>query len=422
MARIDDISDTPRALDDIKVVEIPAFDRIPMLGAAMATKSFADFGAEVIKVEPARTGAFERRLGPFRDELPDPETGGLHLFLNTNKLGVTLDLERPRAQQMLFAMLENADIVLNPNRASVNARLGIEWRTLVKRFPRLIAVSVTSFPIDSSYGDLEGGDLVATQMSGVGFETPWNQVTNLKNEPPLKLGGRQADYLAGYTAAASAMCAWFARKRTGLGQHVETSYWLAMASMIRPDFGIYSHEAENSPGFVRLKTREKAGVPWVYPAADGWVSFSAATERFWQGAKIAMNNPEWMQAEALSTPLGRIANLDAIEAGVMDWLSNITRDEAFKRAQAQHVPCFPVSTPTEVAENPQYKHRKFFVDHEHPAAREVTMPGAPCLMTLTPWRIVRGAPRIGEHNQAIFGKRLGIADSELARLREEGTI
>ena len=82
--------------------------------AAMAGKAFADFGAEVIKVEPPRTGAQERALGPFHDEMPDPETGGVHLYLNTNKLGVTLDL-KSRGRDLLFELLESADIVLNPN-------------------------------------------------------------------------------------------------------------------------------------------------------------------------------------------------------------------------------------------------------------------------------------------------------------------
>jgi crotonobetainyl-CoA:carnitine CoA-transferase CaiB-like acyl-CoA transferase len=418
----DEYVEPRRALDDLKVVELPSFDTMPFLAAAMAAKSFADFGAEVVKVEPPRLGSKERSLGPFRDEMPDPETGGLHLYLNTNKLGVTLDIQHPRGRDLLFDLLASADIVFNPNRPAVNGKLGIDWPTLIARFPKLIVVSVTFFGADSPYKDLRGGDLVATHMSGVGFETPWHQVTDPHNQPPLKLGGRQSDYLAGYTAAAAAMCAIYGRKVTGSGQHVDVSQWLAMVSMIRPNLGFYSHEAHDSASFRRIFARHKSAAQWVYPCKDGWVSFSAATDRFWNGAKKAMDNPEWMNADFFQTIVGRTAHIDAIEAGVMDWLADRTRNEAFEKSQAEHVPCFPVHSPAEVAQNPQYKARRFFVDHDHPTAKEVRLPGAPCKFSRTPWRIVRGAPRLGEHNREVLGGRIGLSDAELAALSEERII
>jgi len=219
---------------------------------------------------------------------------------------------------------------------------------------------MTFFGAESRYKNLRGGDLVATHMSGVGYETPWHQVTDLPNEPPLKLGGRQSDYLTGYTAAAAAMCALYSRNANGAGQHVDVSQWLAMVSMVRPNIGFYSHEARDSASFQRLYARRKTSGQWVYPCKDGWVSFSAGTERFWRGAKKAMGNPEWMDVDLFQTVLGRVAHIDAVEAGVIDWLSSHTRSEAFEKAQAEHVPCFPVHTPAEVASNEQYEARRFF--------------------------------------------------------------
>ncbi len=405
MASFEPLQEPPRALEGLKVVELPCLDTMPFLAASMAAKSFADFGAEVVKVEPRRTGSMERALGPFRDEMPDPETGGLHLYLNTNKLGVTIDLEDRRGREQALDLLAAADIVFNPNRPEVNEKLGIDWRTLTARFPKLIVVSITFFGAESPYRNLRGGDLVATHMSGVGYETPWHQVTDPPNQPPLKLGGRQSDYLTGYTAAAAAMCALYSRKTNGAGQHADVGQWLSMISMIRPNIGFYSHEAPDSASFKRLSSRQKTAGQWVYPCKDGWVSFSALTERFWRGAKKAMGNPEWMDSELFDNILSRTAHIDAIEAGVIDWLSTQTRTEAFEKAQAEHVPCFPVYSPGEVAGNEQYKARKFFIDLDHPAAREVRMPGAPCKFARTPWRIVRGAPMLGEHNQKILQNR-----------------
>ncbi|MGH7949688.1 MAG: CoA transferase, partial [Candidatus Binataceae bacterium] len=166
----------------------------------------------------------------------------------------------------------------------------------------------------------------------------------------------------------------------------------------------------------------KAGAQWVYPCKDGWVSFSGATDRFWRGAKRAMGNPEWAENELFNTILGRAANVDAIEAALMDWLTTQTRDEAFRKAQAEHTPCFPVYSPAEVAENEQYRARRFFVDHDHPAAGHVRMPGAPCDFSATPWRIRRGAPRLGEHNQRVYRERLAIDDAQLRALAAEQVI
>jgi crotonobetainyl-CoA:carnitine CoA-transferase CaiB-like acyl-CoA transferase len=256
----------------------------------------------------------------------------------------------------------------------------------------------------------------------VGHETPINQVTDPPNQPPLKAAGRQADYLAGFTAAGAAMCAVFHRGRTGKGQHVDVSQWLAMVSMVRPSIGVFTHDAPGAPYYDKLTRRYKTGMPWVYPCKDGWVSFSAIPERFWHGTKRAMGNPEWAESEIFKTQLERAHHADAVEAGLLSWFSEHGKEEIFKRAQAQHVPCFPVYSPAEVANNEQYRARGFFVEHEHPAARDVRMPGAPYMFSKTPWRIRRGAPRLGEHNREILCGRLKVAEREFAKLAEQGVI
>ncbi len=121
------------------------------------------------------------------------------------------------------------------------------------------------------------------------------------------------------------MCALFQRKRTGKGQHVDTSSWLAMVSMFRPAVGIHTHESADAPYGVRIRTRAKLGLPWVYPCKDGWVSFSPITERFWKGTKTAMGNPEWAETELFSTFISRATHHDAVEASLIDWLSHVPK-------------------------------------------------------------------------------------------------
>ncbi|HKV55984.1 MAG TPA: CoA transferase, partial [Candidatus Binataceae bacterium] len=404
------------ALDGIRAVELPCFDPMPYFATAMAGKLLADHGAEVIKVEPPGIGAGERRWGPFRGEERNPETNGLHLYLNTNKLGVTLDLGDARDREHLCKLLENADLLFNPNPPALNERLGLDWRTLTARLPRLTVVSMTWFGADSPYRNRRAGDLVATHMSVVGHGTPMQQVTDPGSQPPLRLAGRQADYVTGYTAASAALCALLARGQDRLGMHVDVSQWLAMAQMCRPEISIYSHEAPDAPYRQRLLIRKKSSIQYMFPCRDGWVSFGLATNRHWRGTKKMMGNPEWAESEMFSTLEGRLGNSDALEAVLTEWLSQYTREEVFKLAQEQHVPSFPVNSPAEVARNPQYAARGYFVDCAHPVAGKLRMPGAPMIFSRTPWRLRRPAPRLGEHNTKILGERLGLKPSEVEEI------
>jgi crotonobetainyl-CoA:carnitine CoA-transferase CaiB-like acyl-CoA transferase len=409
------------ALDGIKVVELPCFDPMPFFAAAMAGKLLADFGAEVIKIEPPRVGATERRWGPFRGEERNAETNGLHLYLNTSKLGVTIDLGDSAGRAHLFKLLADADVLFNPNLPALNERLGLDWRALTGRFPRLTVVSTTFFGAESAYRSRRGGDLVATQMGVVGYGTPMQQVTDPASQPPLRLAGRQSDYISGYTAAAAALCALLARKNDdAMGMHVDVSQWLAMAQMCRPELGIHSHEAPDAPYRKRLLIRKKTSIQYMFPCKDGWVSFGLATNRHWRGTKRMMGNPEWAESEMFNTFEGRLENSDALEALLIEWLSHFTREEIFQLAQAEHVPSFPVNSPAEVAGNVQYAARGYFVDCAHPGAGRIRMPGAPIRFSRTPWRLGRPAPRLGQHNAEILGGRLGLAPQEVEQIARTG--
>ncbi|HEY2104463.1 MAG TPA: CoA transferase [Candidatus Binataceae bacterium] len=410
------------ALDDLRIIELPCFDPMPYFAAAMAGKTLAEFGAEVIKIEPPGIGAQERHRGPFAGDHPNPETGALHLFLNANKLGVTLDLTQARGRKLLLDLLAQTDVLFNPNAESFNQATGLDCPSLARRFPRLVAVSMGFFPFDSPYRNLRGGDLVANHMSGISYETPYNQVTDPANEPPLKLGGRQSDYLTGYTAAASAMAALAARTRTGSGQHVDICQWMAMVSMIRHNIGMLSHDAPDAPAYQRIMSRTKVNLQWVYPCRDGWVAMRPTTDKFWAGTMRMMDHPQWAQGDLFATEQARLENSDGVEAGMMSWLAEHDKQEIFLKAFAQRIPVFPVYNPREVAHNEQYAARGFFVDCDHPMAGRVRMPGASYRSSRAPAAVRAPAPTLGEHNRAVYCGRLGLDSDQFDRLIREEVI
>ena len=405
-----------QALAGLRIIELPSLDPIAYFAAAFGAKLFADLGATVIKVEPPE-GALERGRGPFKDGIVNRESGGLHLYLNTSKLGVTIDFDAADAGERLGNLLAAADIVLNPNRASVCDRLGIGYQSLVARFPRLIVVSMGWFGIDSPYRDLRGADLIAAAMSAVAYGTPFNQVTDPPNQPPLKPAGRQADYLTGYTAVDAALSAVFDRERTGRGQHVDANQLLAMVNMVRPEIGVHSHEAPDAPYYRRLTTRGKLAMPYVAPCRDGWISFTGWPERFWPRAKKVMGYPAWAEEERFSTMGARLVNAAALETAQGAWLAKHDKSEIFELAQREKIPCFPINSPAEVVNNEQYRARRFFVTCQSPEGGAVTMPGAPFILSATPWRIGRPAPRLGEHNREIFEERAAATSDSYASER-----
>jgi crotonobetainyl-CoA:carnitine CoA-transferase CaiB-like acyl-CoA transferase len=410
------------ALDDLKVVELPMLDPMPFFAASFAAKAMAELGAEVLKIEPPEIGAQDRHYGPIGRCGPESETRALHLYLDCNKLSATLDITKPRGRELLMRILGDADVVFNPNPPPLNDRFGLAWLKLCASFPRLVVVSTTFFGADSRYREFRGGDLVATEMSAVGYETPFNQVTDPANQPPLRAAERQADYMTGYTASAVAMAALQGRKRTGKGQHVDVSQWLAMVSSIRINVGELTHDSPRSGMHRRLFVRRKTNAGWIYPCRDGYITYRNHPENFWQGTVRMLGNPEWTREPLFADEISRLRNSDALDAILTSWFMEFTKEEIFERGQAEGVPCFPVYNVREVAENRQYKARDFFLECDHPIARRFKMPGPAYRMSRTPGVVRRPAPRLGQDNAMVFRERLGLTGDEFTALQSEGVI
>jgi crotonobetainyl-CoA:carnitine CoA-transferase CaiB-like acyl-CoA transferase len=221
---------------------------------------------------------------------------------------------------------------------------------------------------------------------------------------------------------AAAMAVLHGRKRSGKGQHIDVSQWLAMVSTIRINVGEISHDTPKSGMYRRLQVRRKTGAGWIYPCRDGYISFRNNPENFWEGTVRMLGNPEWTREPLFATELDRLRNSDALDAMLIDWFTQYGKEEIFRLAQAQGVPCFPLYNVREVAENGQYQVRGFFQQCEHLLAGRFKVPGPPYQMSRTPARVTTPAPRLGEHNAAIYRERLGLSESELSALQSEGVI
>ena len=403
-----------RALSDLKVVEWGEFISAPYCG-----KLLADLGAEVIKVEDPCGGDTSRRYGPFPHDVPHHERSGLFLYLNTNKLSVTLDTHSVAGARLFKELLVTADILVENHPPAQLLQLGLDYEYLKECNRRLIVTSITPFGQTGPYRDLKGCDLTCFHLAGLAFVNPSGGVDDIDAQPPLRGPANQADFLGGLSAAVATMSAVFAVEKTGTGQHIDISQQEALASMIRRNLGDFSYEGLIK---MRLKGTQPTSESVLGQCRDGAFYALCNTDRFWANWLEVMGNPDWAASELFESRGARRENWDAAKAMIEDWAKDQNLDEVVDAASEKRVPCMPVNSVKGSVNSRLFAARDYFAEVDHPQAGRVKYPGAPYKLSGTPWAVAQPAPLLGQHNEEIYCKRLGYSKEDLARMRATGVI
>ena len=381
------------ALDDLRIIELAEGVAGPYCG-----KLFADLGADVIKVEPPG-GDRARRAGPFKDGKPNPEGSGLFLYLNTNKRGVTADLATDEGREAVLGLLAGADVLATDVHEDDLNAVGLDYADLHERFPTLVFTSLTPFGRGGPQGSYRGNAFTVYHSSGLGWETPAQQVRDPARQPPLAPGNPQADYFTGATAAAATMGALFQRESSGRGQLVDISGQESNANHVRLTISAVVHTPDLVPG------REKGNFDFLVPASDGYVFLTPYNlDHWWERFQQIMGSPEWAASDAFLTAEDRGLNCDAIEPLVHLWSVQHTRAELYQMALDIGIPCFPVYSPAEMMESAQFQARGFLESVEHPEAGSFVRPGPAAVFSRTPFNQGGPAPRLGEHNAELLAE------------------
>ncbi len=399
------------ALSSLKIVEIGE-----MASAPYASKLMADMGAEVIKVERPGIGDHARVRGPFPGGHAHREKSGLFLYLNTNKLGVTLDIAQPEGFAILEKLVAQADVLIHNVAPLEMDRVGLHFERLSKVNPRLVMTSITPYGLTGPWRNFRAEDLTVWSAGGVcvlngaGPDHP--------ELPPLKTFGNQSGYQGGVHGAVATMGAVMAQLRDGEGQHVDVSCQEAIASQLELTF-------EYWPYMKMIATR--LGKKPIQPleamqCKDGWIYLCCVEEHQWKGFVEVMGNPEWAGEEIFSDRLKRGENWEALAIFLEEWVKDQTVLDLYRKAQAKRVPFAPVSTMGDLLNSEHLKARGFFVEIAQPVAGTHKYPGAPLKYGATPWEIRLPAPTLGQHNDEIFGQRLGLSTARLDELKRTGVI
>jgi crotonobetainyl-CoA:carnitine CoA-transferase CaiB-like acyl-CoA transferase len=399
------------ALQGFTVVELGQQAAAPYCG-----KLFADFGADVIKVEPP-AGDVTRRWGPFPKDEPDPEQSGLFFFLNTNKRGVTLDVTKPRGRELFLELLRHADILIENEQPRRMRDWGLDYASVARANPDLVMVSITPYGQTGPYSDWAGYDLNAYHLSATG-----QRYCGRPGRPPLEHGTFSAEFFGAVAGAAWGLAAAYGRALAGGGQHVDVSCAEAVAALFVGAQNIGGY-AQDGVSLSRTGVGMPLGAPaTILPCKDGHVWMLALEPGQWNGLAAVMGDPDWMRLEQFQDMFVRAENAEAMYPLIEQWTVEHTKLEIMERCQAAGCPTTAVLSVAEAAEHQHLEQRGYTVDVPHPRLGTLRTLGAPFRLTESPGGPRRPAPLLGQHNGAVYGELLGISAKDLETLRREGVI
>ncbi len=394
------------ALSDIHVLDLGTD-----VAGPYAARLLGDYGAEVIKVEPPG-GEPARRSGPFPGDHPDPEKSGMFLYLNANKRDVTLDPSTPSGRDLLLKLDERADVVVENTTPGTLEAMGVGYQDLSRVNPKLVMTSITPFGQTGPYRDYAPEEITFFAMSGRMY------AHGVDEKPPLRYAPDTLWFQTGATAATATMAAIFSQRRYDLGQQIDVSALEAMVGNV--DTRVIP--AAMMHDYNRRLSHPVSFASGIVPCRDGFFFMVITTERFFRRMLQAIGRDDLLDDPRFASARGRAENRDYLDAILMPWLLDRTRAEAFEQLQKYRVMCAPILTAEEILADKQLREREYFVDVEHPVAGTLPHPGAPFIMSETPFSIRRPAPLLGEHNEEVYCGELGLTKDELLSLHARGVV
>ena len=381
-------------------------------------KLLADYGAEVIKVEPP-SGDSTRQRPPFIGDDPSSDQSSYFLFYNTNKKSVTVDLEKPEGRDLFKKLIVSADVLIESFPVGYLKSLGLDFDSIQPGNPGLIMASITPFGQTGPWKDYKSTDLIALAASG------FMQITGDPDGPPLRQGNEQSHFPGSQHAATAIMGALFYRDmQGGSGQYIDVSMQEAMITYYTD-----AHPAlawmQRGENVTRVGTNSTLVIPLgAYPSKDGWISAGIITPREWENLSQWMyevtGNEEILNDDYKGGNQDRAPFNDIITALVIDFTTRFTSDELFHQGQERNLVFIPVNAVSDLLNDPQLDSSNFWFDLEHSEVGTLKYPlGVFDSEEVSP--LTKSAPHLGQDNEAIFSE-LGLSESELATLRHQGAI
>jgi formyl-CoA transferase len=386
----------------------PALSRLRVLDLSrvragpVCARHFADFGADVIKVETAG----DEDLGGARH-------GSDFQNLHRNKRSIAIDLKSPAGKSVFLTLVRTADVVIENYRPDVKDRLGIDYASLREINPRIILASISGFGQDGPYRDRPGFDQIAQGLCGI------MSVTGFAGQGPMRAGAAVADVTAGLQAALGIMTAIVERETTGEGQWVQSNLLQAGLTLLDFQAARYTMDGQVPP---QVGNDHPTSMPTsAYRTADGFINGAASGSAIWKRLCDAIGRPDLLSDPRFASAQGRATHRTALAEEINAVLASRPSLEWVESLNAAGVPCGPIHAMDEVFADAQVRHLNAAVAVEHPTLGTLNILNQAIKLSRTPGAVVTATPERGEHSDEILGE-IGLSAAQVAELRASGAI
>lgn len=392
----------PRIQASSALSRLRVLDLTRVRAGPVCARHFADFGADVIKVETAG----DEDLGGARH-------GSDFQSLHRNKRSITLDLKSDAGIDLFRRLVKTADVVIENYRPDVKDRLGIDYASLKAINPRIVLASISGFGQDGPYRDRPGFDQIAQGLCGI------MSVTGFAGQGPVRAGAAVADVTAGLLAALGIMTALHERETTGEGQWVQSNLLQAGITLLDFQAARYTMSGEVPP---QVGNDHPTSMPTsAYRTADGFINIAAAGTAIWLRLCDAIERPQLARDPRFAGANERSQNRSVLADEINAALASRPSAEWIERLNAAGVPCGPIYAMDEVFADPQVKHLKATANVEHPSLGTLNILNQPIKLSRTPAAVLTATPERGAHTDEVL-RELGLGDDQITSLRASRVV
>ena len=368
-------------------------------------RQFADFGADVIKIEMPP--------GVESDSMTGPRHGFDMQNLHRNKRAMTLNLKDARGLEIFARLVKTADVVVENFRPDVKYRLGIDYESLRKINKRIILASISGFGDDGPYRSRPGFDQIAQGMGG------FMSVTGAPGGGPMRAGAAIADFTAGLYAALGIMTAIIERESSGEGQWVRSNLLQSQIALLDFQAARYLMTGE-VPG--QVGNDHPTGMPTsAYKTRDGYINVAAHGEGMWVRFCKALEREEWISRPEFAREPLRAKNRKTLNEEIGAVTVSRSSAEWIELLNAAGVPCGPIYSMDQVFADPQVQHLRVAATVDHPELGEIRIVNQAAGLSRTPACMARATPELGEHTDEVLAE-LGYSPAEVGSLRQASVV
>ena len=385
-----------KPLEGLRVLDLSR-----VLAGPYCTMMLADFGANIIKIEPPKVGDDSRAFGPFVGK-----ESAYFMSLNRNKRSMTLDFKNQDQIELFKEMVKHADIVAENYRPGTMEKFGLGYDELAKINPKIIYAACSGFGHSGPYQYKPAYDIIVQAMGGI------MSITGPEGGEPSRVGASIGDIIAGMFTAYGIMMALYHREKTGEGQKVDVAMLDCQLAVLENAIARYVTSG-NVP--VPLGNRHPSITPFAsFTAKDGHLIVGAGNDRLWEKLCNILEKTELLTDPRFNNNSNRTVHVKELTAILNETFSHKTINEWLTLLEAAELPCAPINTIEKIVNDPQIKARNMIVELEHPVAGHLKMAGVPVKMSRTPGAVERPAPLLGQHTAELLKEVLGWDEAKTA--------